>query len=133
MKYAIIEDGVVVNIVVSDDPDFAEEQGWVPAEEVKASIGWEHDGKDFVEKEPKRPVPIAVSPMRAKLALYKMGLYDQVETLIKSSPAPVQIAWANAIEFRRDDPFVLQVGAALRLSSDEIDELFRVAFTLTTG
>ncbi len=31
MKYAIIEGGLVTNLVLSDDPSFAEAQGWVLA------------------------------------------------------------------------------------------------------
>lgn len=33
MYYAIIHDGIVINVVVCDDQDFAELQGWVVLDE----------------------------------------------------------------------------------------------------
>jgi len=132
MKYAIVENGVVTNIVVSDDPELAEDRGWIEAEG-GVSIGWTYSNGQFEEVEPQQPVPVEVTPMRAKLALYAAGLYSQVEAAVAASAAPVQIAWNNATAFRRDDPFVLAIGQALNLTSDQIDDLFRNAATLTTG
>lgn len=45
IRCAIIEDGVVVNLV-SADPDFADEQGWIEAPDA-VDIGWTHDGDSF--------------------------------------------------------------------------------------
>jgi|GEM_PF-3476052 len=33
MKYAVIIDGIIINVVISDDPDFSDSQGWVALEE----------------------------------------------------------------------------------------------------
>jgi hypothetical protein len=42
MKYAIIENGIVVNIVVAS-PEFAAQQGWIECPE-GVGIGWTFDG-----------------------------------------------------------------------------------------
>jgi hypothetical protein len=44
-KYAVIEDGVVVNIAVAEE-DFAAEQGWVFLP-LGVGIGWLYDGSTF--------------------------------------------------------------------------------------
>lgn len=41
-NYAVIENGIVVNTVVSD-PDYAASQGWIPLPE-KVGRGWTFDG-----------------------------------------------------------------------------------------
>lgn len=51
MKFAIISDNTVENIVLAD-PDFAQEQGWVQIpEETPVGIGWGFDGTTFSEPE----------------------------------------------------------------------------------
>ncbi len=55
-NYAIIENGKVVNLVVSD-ADFAAEQGWVLAGE-GVGIGWDYNG-NFVDN---RPVSTSIEP-----------------------------------------------------------------------
>ena len=47
MKYAIIEGGLVTNLVLSDDPSFAEAQGWVSAVDGVA-LGQEYANGGFV-------------------------------------------------------------------------------------
>ncbi len=33
MRYAIVKDGVVVNVTICSDPEFATSQGWVPLDD----------------------------------------------------------------------------------------------------
>lgn len=49
-KYAIIENGKVVNTVVADD-DFAAEQGWILLSE-DAGIGWDYVNGQFIDNRP---------------------------------------------------------------------------------
>lgn len=126
MRYAIIENGTVVNVVVAE-PDFAEEQGWTPVAGSVAT-GWAFNGDVFEEPAPKLPpVPESVTPMRAKLALLQYGLLDAAEATIAQANPAIRIMWSNALEFRRDDPAVNAVGAALKLTSSQMDDLFRAA------
>ena len=55
--YAVVEDNTIVNVVVSDDPAYAAEQGWTDVENVpgKPWIGWTYDGANW--NPPPDPVP----------------------------------------------------------------------------
>lgn len=51
MKYAIIQDGKIVNLAEAE-PDFAAAQGWIEypdydANDQAISIGWSYDGTTF--------------------------------------------------------------------------------------
>ena len=51
MKFAIISNNIVENVVIAD-PDFAQEQGWVQMpEETPVGIGWGFDGTTFSKPE----------------------------------------------------------------------------------
>lgn len=52
MNYAVINDNVVVNIVISDD-EYAKSQGWVLLPD-GIGIGWSYINGEFVDN---RPVP----------------------------------------------------------------------------
>lgn len=52
MAYAIIENDIVVNAVVSE-PEYAEQQGWVLLTG-EAWIGWSYINGEFVDN---RPIP----------------------------------------------------------------------------
>lgn len=47
--YAEITDSTVTNIVVCDDPDYADAQGWVPIAGVEPAptIGWTYEGSTW--------------------------------------------------------------------------------------
>lgn len=64
MRYAIIEAGSVVNIVVAD-PDFAISKGWIAAPE-HVGIGWGYDDGDWIapEVEPEPVTPDMVDAER---------------------------------------------------------------------
>lgn len=50
-NFAVIENNLVVNVVVSDI-NHAESQGWVPLDEF-AGIGWSYEDGKFIDKRPK--------------------------------------------------------------------------------
>jgi hypothetical protein len=75
------------------------------------------------------PVPRVVSRFKARAALHAAGLFEIVDAIM-ADPATTELtrmAWDEATEFARDSPTVAAMAAALDLSSDDIDELFRMA------
>jgi len=46
MRYAIIENNTVTNIVEADE-EFAKTQGWINVHNIFCDIGWLYDGKNF--------------------------------------------------------------------------------------
>ncbi|RYF72454.1 MAG: hypothetical protein EOO22_10755 [Comamonadaceae bacterium] len=121
-RFAIIKDGVTVNIVQAE-ADFAAAQGWVPAT------------TDHVIGQGGTPtVPVEVTMRQARLALLGSGKLALVAPAIDALPEPqrtaAQIEWEYSAMVERNRPFVLTLGAALGLSAAQLDQLFIVAATL---
>jgi hypothetical protein len=79
-------------------------------------------------------VPAKVTMRQARLALLAAGLLDDVEAAIDALPEPprraARIEWEFSSEVFRDRDFVLMLGQALGLDSEEMDALFIEAATL---
>lgn len=71
-------------------------------------------------------VPVVVSRFQAKAALLGAGLLDAVEALMANpaTPAIARLAWAEALEFRRDSPTLAAMASALALTDEQLDDLF---------
>lgn len=74
-------------------------------------------------------VPSTVTPRQARLALSEAGLLDQAEAAIAAADEPTQISWKYATEINRSNPLIETIAARLKLTSDQIDVLFRYAAT----
>lgn len=85
---------------------------------------------------PPQPVPEAISPRQARLWLLRNGIGPpQVDAVIASIPdaltrQTVQIDWEYGLEVQRSSPFVSQLGTALGLDADALDDAFREAAAL---
>lgn len=80
------------------------------------------------------PNGVSVAMRQARLALDAIGKLDDVQTAIDALPEPqrrqAQITWDTSSFVERNNPFVTVLGAALGLTADDIDALFRAAATL---
>lgn len=78
-------------------------------------------------------VPFKVSRFQAKAALFQAGLLDQVEALMASpdTSAIYKLAWVEAQDFERRSPTVNALGAALGITSEQMDQLFITAAGIT--
>lgn len=123
MKYAIIENGIVINVAEALEPLGA---NWVQSD--TASIGDAYNGTQFTAPTPVVVVPIEISARQARLALLGAGLLADVDTAIAAMPSPdkeqAQIEWQYATTINRNHPFVVNLGAALGLSNAQLDDLF---------
>lgn len=79
-------------------------------------------------------VPASVTRRQLKEQLIRMDRIHEVEATVSAIPGTEgRVArnwWAEAVEFRRDHPLVASLGAALGLSSTEIDAAFVAAAQL---
>lgn len=75
-------------------------------------------------------VPETITPRQCRLVLYQQGLLGQVEQIMAQSTDDVRITWEYALEFRRDDPLLNQLGANLGLTKEQIDQFFIAAAQL---
>lgn len=103
-----------------------------PEIEDQVEVGWRltEAGAIVPPEAPAAEVPTAVTKRQARLALLGAGLLDTVEALIAQQPAAVRITWEDATEWRRDDPILIQIAAALGMDGPAIDALFTTAATL---
>ena len=72
-----------------------------------------------------------VSRFQARAALHMAGLLAATETAVAAAGPLVQIAWADAIEFRRTSPTIAALAEAVGLTDEQIDDLFRTAEAIT--
>ena len=77
------------------------------------------------------PEPLVATRRQVKLALLQIGLLDTVEAAVEASgDRPMQISYADALEFDRNDPFVVSLGQALGKTDEEMDAVWSLARTL---
>lgn len=79
---------------------------------------------------PVEPVPVEVTQAQAKIALERAGLYAAAEAAINAAGVEAQIWWNCALTFRRDHPLIGAMAAALGITEEQVDDLFRVAATI---
>lgn len=78
-----------------------------------------------------RRAAMVVSRFQARAALLGAGLLDAANAAVAAADQIVQIAWADAVEFRRTSPTIAALGAALELTEAQIDDLFDAAALIT--
>jgi hypothetical protein len=72
-----------------------------------------------------------ISRFQARAALSLWELLDEAEALVLSQGGLAAMAWGDVTEFRRDSPLVNELAPQLGLDEQELDDLFRLAITIT--
>lgn len=86
---------------------------------------------DMIDDAP-QAVPQSVSMFQARTALRRAGLLAAVEAAVAASADPeIQDAWEYATEFPRTSPTLAALAAQIGLTDAQVDDLFRVAATIT--
>lgn len=127
MRYAIIENGTVTNII--------EANGSLPGlnmvDAKHACIGDLWDGETFTAPPaPLTPIPQSVTMRQACRALEGAGLLDDVEDIVATLPRIYRIDWERASDVERDNPLVEMVREQQGMTDAQIDALFVRAATL---
>jgi hypothetical protein len=68
-----------------------------------------------------------VSARALRLAMYQLDKLGEIETIIKSLPQEWSITWEYATQFNRFHPMVTQIGRAVNLDDDQLDQLWELA------
>lgn len=77
------------------------------------------------------PVPQIVTPLQARRALRQTGRLAAITESLESAGEETREAWEYATEIRRDDPILAGMAASLGMTGEQIDDLFRLAVTLS--
>ena len=88
-----------------------------------------------IENSSKPVVAASVSRRQGRQALLMQGLLDKVQPIIDAisdttQKSVAQIYWDDAQDYERGNIWVITIGSALGLSSDQIDSLFITASKL---
>lgn len=122
-RAAVIVDGKVQNIILVRDVADLPDLNLVASD--AANIGDAYaDGVFTATPPPPPPVPQSLTPLQTRKVLNAHGLRAQVEAAIAAAGADAQDAWEWANAIQRDDPLVLQLTAALGLTTEQVDALF---------
>lgn len=139
-NFAIVENGIVVNVIIADDEFVALYREQNPTQlcveyveshindENVARIG-EHyvDGK-FITPYVAPSVPTSITMRQTRLALLQAGKLSAIDTALASLPSPqkeqAQIEWEYASEVQRDNPLIGQLMSVLGMGETELDALF---------
>lgn len=73
---------------------------------------------------------MVASRFQTRAALYVAGLLPKIEAMISMADPLTQMAWAEAVEFRRASPTIAKLAEWLGLDDATIDELFRSAMSI---
>lgn len=123
------EDNRIVEVAKNEFP-VAEPLFWVDCPD-ECTTRWKYYENSLHRPElPPLEIASKVSMRQARLALLKSGLLDKVNTAIQSAGEADKITWEYATEVDRDDALVVNLAYALKLTSKQLDDLFRLASTL---
>ena len=126
MRYAIIENGIAVNVVLADSP-LAE--NWVQSD--IAAPGDLYDGEAFTKPGPAVPESVSMAAARKALILGGVSLAAvdaAIDSITDSTERDLaRTDWEYAATVRRHSPLVDSLGAAIGLTESEIDALFVAA------
>lgn len=73
---------------------------------------------------------VNVSPRQIRQALTRAGLRSQVESAISAGDQDTKDWYEFATEFDRSNPRVVAMGVALGVSTQQLDDLWKLAATL---
>lgn len=134
MRYAIVERGVVQNV------EFAERGYEVPGKLVipaeNSGPGWAWDGEAFSPPAPSTPSLAPLTARQLRLGLVATGVsltaveaaIDAIEDATDREVARVE--WEYASQFERNHPLIDRVGAAVGMTSTQINDAWVAAVHL---
>jgi len=134
MRYALVKDNKVINVIVADEswehPEFIK----ILDLNDKAEPGGTWDGEQFLPSPPPlppEPIPVTQITMRqCRLQLLAVGLLDAVEDIVAQADKSIQIEWEYATIVYKSSPLIESFASQLNLTSEQVDEMFRQALLL---
>ena len=89
------------------------------------------EGTEIVAADPiTQAIPSVVTMRQARLALLQTGMLASVNAAVAAADEATKITWEFSSEVQRNNALVSTLGAALSLTSQQLDDLFTLAATL---
>jgi len=94
----------------------------------------EFNGTDVIETYvyPETPnvVPQSVTPLQFRRALNQLNLRTEIEQYVQTLDADSKDAWEYATVFERNNTIITNAAQVLNKTTEEVDDLFRLASTM---
>lgn len=134
MKFAIIENGIVTNVILTSQ-EFVDENNISGVFSDTAGIGDTYANGVFTKPNAEESFEfVPVRPMYMRLALMEAGILETIESAIAQPGNEVsRIAFEYALEFNRNDPLIQGFSQALGLSSEIVDNIFKRGMALQSS
>ncbi|PPD36013.1 MAG: hypothetical protein CTY18_05930 [Methylomonas sp.] len=127
MRFAIVESGIVTNVVEADANFSA--SGAIQSDQ--AAIGDSYvDGAFSRVTTTSSPIILVCTAYQLRQALTRLGFRASVEAAVMAGSLDVQDAWQYAAEFREDHPKILEIATAIGKTPGDIKTIFALAVTL---
>lgn len=124
MRYAHIQNGVVVNVVLAESAkDNFVQSG-------TAQIGDVYESGVFTRPAPSIPVPTEVSPAQFRRALNQLDYRNMVEAAIAQADQDTKDMWEYSLSLHRDNPLLVSMAEQLSITPQQLDEVFILAGSL---
>lgn len=125
MRYAIIENNVVVNTVLAES---ALNASFIESE--TAQIGDIYSNGEFIKTTPAFQVPSEVSPAQFRRALNQLNYRNMVEAAIAQADQDTKDMWEYSTTFLRSNPVLIGMAEQLEIDSATLDSVFILAGSL---
>jgi hypothetical protein len=133
-RYCLINSGRVVE-VFDDEPVLHPALTVIQTDDANIAEGWSYnrDTAAFAPPAPPAPAPLPtiVTSAQAKIQLLRSQpvaggktLLDDVTSVIQAVGGEAQIWFSDARVWERTNPYVLSLSKEIKLSSEEVDNLF---------
>ena len=131
MRYAIIEDGKVVNIIEASE-EFVVGLQAVASDTANIGDSWDAGDGFTPAPPPAAVVPASVTRRQARQALLLAGKLASVQPAIDAisnatQRGLVQIEWDDSLSFERHRPSLVALATAIGIDSAGLDALFILA------
>lgn len=125
MRYAYIQNGSVINVILAES---AINSDYVQSN--TAEIGDTYSGGVFTRPEPVIPVPTEVSPAQFRRALNQLDYRAMVEAAIAQADQDTKDMWEYSLSLQRDNSLLNSMAEQLNITSAQLDEVFILAGSL---
>lgn len=121
-RIAHIKDGSITNISLSDDDAELKPGTMLEADAIAQGFG-------YLQKIEPIEIP-AITARQLRLWLFSQNILSTVEQMITDIGGAAKIEWEYATEYNRTHPMVIQLGTALGMTSEQLDQVFITAATI---
>jgi hypothetical protein len=125
MRYAIVESGIVANVVLAES---ALNASFIESD--TAQIGDIYENGAFSTPASVIPVPSEVTPAQFRRALNQLDFRNMVETAVAQADQDTKDMWEYSTSFHRDNPVLIGMASFLNISIEQLDDVFILAGSL---